>query len=212
MTHKKETQLIEFKTDWRNEHLKIISAFANGDGGELVIGLDDKGKPVGLKNSAKLLEDIPNRIRNKLGIIPSIKIEKDKNKEIMRIGISPSSVPISYDGRYYLRSGSTTLALEDSELSDFILKKSGITWDDLVEDEASLEDINPKTLEKFGSYAIDRLPSIKDEKNVESILKKLGLLKSGRIKKAAVLLFGIRPQKFYLQSQVKIGKFLTDTD
>jgi ATP-dependent DNA helicase RecG len=35
------------------------------------------------------LEDIPNRIRNKLGIIPSVKLEKDKNKEIMRIGISP---------------------------------------------------------------------------------------------------------------------------
>jgi len=90
MNYKKENQLIEFKSDWRNEHLKIISAFANGDGGELLIGLDDKGKPVGLKNSAKLLEDIPNRIRNKLGIIPSVKLEKDKNKEIMRIGISPS--------------------------------------------------------------------------------------------------------------------------
>lgn len=212
MTYKKENQLIEFKSDWRNEHLKIISAFANGDGGELLIGLDDKGKPVGLKNSAKLLEDIPNRIRNKLGIIPSVKLEKDKNKEIMRIGISPSSVPISYDGRYYLRSGSTTFALEGSELSDFILKKSGVTWDDLVEDEAGLEDINPKTLEKFSSYATDRLPSVKDEKNVKSILTKLDLLKGSQIKKAAVLLFGIRPQKFYLQSQVKIGKFLTDTE
>jgi len=212
MTSKKESQFIEFKSGWRNEHLKIISAFANGDGGELVIGLDDKGKPIGLKNSSKLLEDIPNRIRNKLGIIPSIKLEKDKNKEIMRIGISPSSVPISYDGRYYVRSGSTTLALEGSELSDFILKKSGITWDDLVEDEANLEDINPKTVGKFSSYAIDRLPSVKDEKNIESVLTKLDLLKGSQIKKAALLLFGTRPQKFYLQSQVKIGKFLTDTE
>ena len=46
MTYKKETQLIEFKSGWRNEHLKIISAFANGDGGELVIGVDDYGKPI----------------------------------------------------------------------------------------------------------------------------------------------------------------------
>lgn len=212
MAHRKENQFMEFKPDWRNDHLKIVSAFANGDGGELVIGVNDRGNPIGLKNCAKLLEDIPNKIRNKLGIIPSVKLEKEKNKEIIRIGVSPSSVPISYEGRYYARSGSTTFALEGSELSNFILKKSGITWDNLIEEEASMEDINPETVEKFKSHAVDRLPSIGSEKDIKATLKKLDLMKDIQLKKAALLLFGRRPQKFFLQSQVKIGKFLTETE
>jgi len=212
MAYRKENQFIEFKPTWRNEHLKIISAFANGDGGELVIGVNDKGNPIGLKNCARLLEDIPNKIRNKLGIIPSVKLEKEKNKEIIRVGVIPSSVPISYEGRYYARSGSTTFALEGSELSNFILKKTGLTWDNLIEEDASMEDINPETVEKFKSHAIDRLPSIGRERNIKAMLVKLDLIKESKLKKAALLLFGSRPQKFFLQSHVKIGKFLTDTE
>ena len=72
----KESQTIEYKQTWRNDYLKVVSAFANSNGGVLFIGLDDQGKPTGLKNIKKLLEDIPNTIRNKLGIIPSVELDK----------------------------------------------------------------------------------------------------------------------------------------
>ena len=65
-----ESQITEYKSSWRDEYLKIICAFANTDGGQLIIGVDDKGKAIGIKNSKKLLEDLPNKIRNKLGITP----------------------------------------------------------------------------------------------------------------------------------------------
>ena len=32
---KSETQNIEFKLNWRDENLKVVSAFANTNGGEL---------------------------------------------------------------------------------------------------------------------------------------------------------------------------------
>ncbi|MBI5099200.1 MAG: ATP-binding protein [Nitrospirae bacterium] len=37
-----ESQNMEFKSNWRDEYLKVIYAFANADGGRLVIGIDDK--------------------------------------------------------------------------------------------------------------------------------------------------------------------------
>ena len=40
----KESQNIEFKRSWRDEYLKWICGFANAQGGELFIGLDDKGE------------------------------------------------------------------------------------------------------------------------------------------------------------------------
>lgn len=49
-----ESQNIEFKPNWRDEYLRVISAFANSDGGELRIGVDDNGKPVGVKDAKKI--------------------------------------------------------------------------------------------------------------------------------------------------------------
>jgi predicted HTH transcriptional regulator len=41
-----ETQNIEYKPSWRDEYLKVIVAFANKDGGELIVGVDDNGNPI----------------------------------------------------------------------------------------------------------------------------------------------------------------------
>ncbi len=42
----KESQTTEFKSSWRDEYFKWICAFANTDGGKLIIGLDDNGNPI----------------------------------------------------------------------------------------------------------------------------------------------------------------------
>ncbi len=63
-----ETQNVEFKSNWRDEYLKAFCALANSDGGTLYVGLNDNGKPVEVKKIRKLLEDIPNKIKNKLGL------------------------------------------------------------------------------------------------------------------------------------------------
>ena len=98
-----ETQNIEYKPSWRDEYLKVIVAFANKDGGELIVGVDDNGNPIGVKKSKKLLEDIPNKIRNKLGIIPSVKIEKVEDKDI--IHESPLKTPSSKLPIFYFKIG-----------------------------------------------------------------------------------------------------------
>ena len=41
----KEHQNMEWKESWRDEYLKWICAFANAEGGLLVIGKNDAGEP-----------------------------------------------------------------------------------------------------------------------------------------------------------------------
>jgi hypothetical protein len=53
----RESQHIEYKESWRDEYLKWVCAFANADGGLLVIGRNDKGAVVGIRDAKKLLED-----------------------------------------------------------------------------------------------------------------------------------------------------------
>ncbi len=205
----KESQTVEYKQNWHNEYLKVVSAFANSSGGVLYIGLDDQGKSLGLKNVKKMLEDIPNTIRNKLGIIPSVELEK---KDIIKVTVAPYSVPISYNGKYYLRSGSTVQELQGKALADFLMKKSGSTWDDIVEERAGFSEIDNDSIEKFKTYAVDRIPSIIKETDNAILLQKLNLIDDGVLKRALVLLFGNDPQKFYRQSVVRIGKFVSDTE
>ncbi len=49
-----ESQTIEFKQIWKDEYLKTICAFANTDGGNLYIGLDDQSNIVSLENTKNI--------------------------------------------------------------------------------------------------------------------------------------------------------------
>ena len=208
----KESQTVEYKQNWHNEYLKVVSAFANSIGGDLYIGLDDQGKSFGLKNVKKLLEDIPNTIRNKLGILPSVELVRKNRKDIIKISILPSSVPVSCNGKYYMRSGSTVQELRGKELADFLIRKTGIAWDDAFEDRGNWDFLEKSTIEDFKRFAVDRIPSIVREKDFVTILKKLNLIENQHLKRAAIMLFGREVQRFYSHACVKIGRFLTDTD
>jgi len=67
-----ESQNIEYKESWRDEYLKWVCGFANAQGGCIYIGLDDNGKIVGVTDCKKLLEDIPNKIKDTMGIIADV--------------------------------------------------------------------------------------------------------------------------------------------
>ena len=97
-----ETQNIEYKENWRDEYLKIISAFANSSGGKLCIGLDDLGNVIGVNNYKELLEFLPNKIKNHLLITPIINLEKLEGKFVIIIEIAPASFPIFYNGKFSL--------------------------------------------------------------------------------------------------------------
>lgn len=67
----KENQNIEWKSSWKDEYLKWICGYANAQGGTLYIGTDDDGNVVGIDNVKDMLEIIPNKITDTMGIIES---------------------------------------------------------------------------------------------------------------------------------------------
>ncbi len=46
-----ENQNVEWKEFWKDEYLKWICGFANAQGGKLIIGKSDNGRPIGFENS-----------------------------------------------------------------------------------------------------------------------------------------------------------------
>ena len=62
---------------------------------------------MGLPNARKLLEDIPNKIRDAMGIIVGVNLLDKNGKEYIEIDVPPYPIGISCKGVYYYRSGST---------------------------------------------------------------------------------------------------------
>ena len=106
-----ENQNIEWKSKWKDDYLEWICGFANAQGGKIYIGCDDNGQVIGLNNPRKLLEDIPNKIRNAMSIVVDVNCLEQNGKEYIEIIVPPYPVAISCKGVYYYRSGSTMQTL-----------------------------------------------------------------------------------------------------
>ena len=84
---REENQTVEYKESWHEKYLEWVCGYANAKGGTLYIGIEDgTKKPVGVKNANKLMEDIPNSIRNTMGIVADVALlKKQLNKAVYSI-------------------------------------------------------------------------------------------------------------------------------
>lgn len=203
-----ENQYIEYKSSWHDEYLKWICGFANSHGGKLIIGRNDSGEIIGVKDSKRLLDDIPNKVKSNLGISVEVNLLVEKDINVIEVITQSHTVPISLRGRYYYRSGSTNQELSGTSLTEFLITKSGRSWDDGIEPRATIEDINPDTVKVFIKAAelAGRLPEEKGVSIIE-LFEKLRLIENGELKRAAIVLFAKDPAKFYPNTVVKIGRF-----
>ncbi len=209
-----ENQNIEWKSSWRDEYLKWICGFANAKGGKIFIGKDDKGNTVNISNYQSLMDDLPNKIKNQLGILCDINLYEEKSMHHIEIITKPYDVPISFRGKYYYRSGSTNQLLIGAELTDFLLRKSGKTWDDVLDPQAQMDRISNDAIEAFKKGAIKskRLSNIEDE-DLEHLFENLRLIENKQLKRAAILAFYKDPRIFFPNAYIKIGRFgKTDDD
>ena len=210
-----ESQNIEWKENWHDAYLEWVCGFANAQGGKIYIGINDKGVVTGIPNSKELLENIPQKTKSTMGLMVDVNLLEKDNKQYIEICVSPSTVAISLRGHYYYRSGSTKTELIGTALNEFLLKKAGKTWDDVTEPRATLEDISPESIAEFKREALKsgRLPADIESLSKQEILEKLKLIDGHNIKRAALILFGKDPNKFFPNVRVKIGRFgetLTD--
>jgi ATP-dependent DNA helicase RecG len=204
-----ESQNIEWKESWRDEYLRWICGFANAQGGKIYIGMNDKGKVVGVTGSKKLLEDIPNKVQTTMGIIVDVNLFTTGSKDYIEIIVNPSSYPVSYKGEYHYRTGSTKQQLKGAALTEFLVSKTGYKWDAVPVDNIKVEDLDQESFNIFRREALRNGRMSKEDLNLtnEQLLENLGLITEGKLKRAAVMLFFRKPEKLIAGSYVKIGKF-----
>ena len=208
-----ESQNIEYKESWRDEYLKWICGFANAQGGRIYIGIDDNQQVVGVADTKRLMEDIPNKIVNYLDIVADVNLLHKEDKDYIEIAVQPCNLPIAYHGIYHYRSGSTKQELKGAALQQFLLRKMGHSWDDIENERATLDDIDRQAIDFFLRKAVDagRMPVDSLNETTDKVLSNLNLIGGeGKLRNAALLLFGKNPAKFFTSVQFRIGRFGRD--
>jgi len=205
-----ETESVEFKESPNEAFYKTISGFANTKGGTILLGVNKKGNIVGIESSTKFLDNLTNRIVDKLSLYPEIDTIDIEDKRVIAVKVARSGYPVSYEGRHYERVGSTTRKMSPERLRVLLLR--GKTWDSLTSD-FLLEQIETETIRRFVRLAVEknRLTDVSLDEPPEVVLEKLGLIADEKLTYGAILLFGKNPQKHFINLCVRIGRFKTET-
>ena len=205
----RESESVECKESWNDDCLKALTALANTQGGTLLVGVADDGRVVGWSGDGKEQERVANQITATLQVHPiSMTVLTEKGHRMLVIEMARAASPIALRGRYYRRVGNSSRELPAEELRRFLLERTGQTWDALPS-EIELDEIDPATIAEFRALAQERLPALTVADTTETVLSKLQLTlsKQGRLKRAALLLFGSEPQGVLPSAMVQIGRF-----
>ena len=210
-----ESNTIEWKSSLSavNEIIEAISAFANTEGGKIVIGISGTGKIVGTNIGKDAIENLTNQISQHTDpkIHPKIIVKNIDNKDIIIIDVKSSADKLTLAfGRPYIRIGKSTMKMAKDEYEARILEKhkDKLQFDKQINRNAKLTDINKETLSMFVRNAkLERGLDVDEKLETKEILSRLKLFQAGKLTNAAILLFGKKPQDLFLQATVKAIRF-----
>lgn len=211
----REGQRLEFKQSFGREALETIGAFANAEGGDLLIGVRDDGHVVGLTIGQNTLEEWAQKIQGKVQprLLPSMSVQTHGGRAVVVVTVERSDAPVCVDGRFIKRVGPTNQIMGPEEVRQRLLTSGRFTWDSKLEEGATLADLDE---EKVWSF-IARLKKLKrrpvpEDSDVWSVLDKLKLTEYGQPTRAALLLFGKSTRNFYPLAYIKAGRFRSPID
>ena len=180
----------------------------------MYIGVRDDGEVLGLSNSKKLMEDVPNTIVSAFGMYDAeVNLLRDGEKKYIEIVILKNKVVLDYKGVPYIKIGTTLQTMKGDSLLQSVLSRGNLSWDAYTVDGISLDDLDEESFKIFREKATktNMLSGVNLEDRL-SILKELELIEDGKFTRAAVLLFCARLHKVFPGSYVHIGRFVSEAD
>ena len=204
----KESQHTEFKQHFNENVIETLVAFANTQGGRVLVGVNDNGLAVGNFTIGKeSIQNWQNEIKNKTqpSILPDIKIVELNGIEVVEFKIPEYPIkPIACRGKYFKRVKNSNHQMSLSEISDLYLKTFNLSWDYYIDNQHSLNNIS---LDKINRFIAKRIQGNSSEDPLH-LLQKYELIREGRITNAAYLLF---VEDFSPLTGIQAGRFKSPT-
>jgi len=219
-----ESSKIEFKREevHPNSLAEEIVAFANFEGGIILLGVDDSGELIGCSRD-NIDEFIVNVCRNNVrpSIIPMIEKNVVHGRKIVIVTVPRGDTAYSTSkGRYFIRIGSTKQTPTQQELLRLFQKKNILQFDETPVIKSSLDSVD---ISKVNDYLARLGQSEVDEENKQGLVRELINLSimvevDEKIFPSigGILSFGKNPQKYFPSYNIVCGAykgddFLSDT-
>jgi len=131
-----ESQVLEFKREHSDGIRKTVIAFANTDGGKLIVGVNDDGTIVGLDNPyddmLKISNSLRDSIRPDVMVFISMLIDEIEKKQIIVIEVERGTSCPYYLGNkgirpegVFIRQGAATVPASEAAILKMIRETSG---------------------------------------------------------------------------------------
>lgn len=206
-----ESARVEFKSSVRTPEVaaRVVSAFLNAEGGQLIVGIGDQGELVGVKNA----QDLADRLNCQLAdfITPPalwhVDVLSIEGKEFVMVEVAEGSdKPYVSNGTILIRRGERDVPANRDEITQLIQSRSvaGDRWERQIVMGADVTDLDLPLVTDTARKASESGRWSGDLGDPEAFLANHGLLESGRITNAAIVLFGSSPTRFLPQARVRV--------
>ena len=199
-----ESAFVEFKSSFQKEVIETLTAFANTQGGALLIGVNDAGEIVGVTVQAETVQSWINQCKQITSprLIPDIELVQIENKTVAIVSIGEYPIkPVACKGRYFKRVVNANHQMSATEISDAHIKLINSSWDYHPDPEHTLASISEDKVQAFAA-------AIKVDAPFITVLEKFELVKQGRPTFACHLLFS---KNDVFLSTIEAGRFASPT-
>lgn len=172
--------------------LRVVCAILNKHGkGELYFGVkNNSGEISGQQIGVNTLRDISKAIADNIKpvIYPVIKAVKKGKTEIIKVLFKGNNKLYHAYGRAYMRMADESRLIAPEEHARILKEKIVTEWERSISDK-KLKDINVKALKDYIKRANEAGRLSFKFSGVKAALNKLGIIKNGKLLKAAEMLF-----------------------
>ena len=135
----RESRHLEFKERVSNTFLKTVSAYANYGDGEVLFGVADDGRVVGLEDPIGDALRIENAINDCVVPRPEFEIEQNPRTYTVKLRVMEGTdKPYLYRSKAYRRSDTSTVEVDSLGLRRLVLEGSNRTFDELPTQDQNL--------------------------------------------------------------------------
>jgi len=200
---RKSLRLVTGKTaDW-HELAKDSVAFANAQGGRLLIGIEDgeQSAPATQQVEKDLVEKVQRRIGEltvNVMVAVQLCVSNETRGEYLEVMVSRSHAPASTtDGRYYLRVSDESRPLLGEDVQRLLNERNAQPWELLTTLNVSRDDFEPRKLSVFtkGIRESSRVKASVKEKSDSELLDHYYLTIGHNLTNLGILCIGRREDR-----------------
>jgi ATP-dependent DNA helicase RecG len=202
----REGQNLEFKSSFNAEVIETLVAFANADGGKVVIGINGKHGLSNVTINAESGQNWVNEVKNKTQplLTPDFEIVHMDTGKVVVLSVPEYPVkPIAMKGRCFKRIGNSNHLMTIQEAADMHLRTFNTSWDSYYTSQYAITDIS---LDKVNQIVkkVNQIRELPIEDDAITVLRKMELIRDDVPGNACFLLFaGID----IFQATVLAGRF-----